>query len=109
MSQETKSFIYARTSTETQDPHVQVEACTQFAAENGYEVDEIFIDHGYTARDMNRPQLQAMIKSLVNNPNHVVITYHPDRIMKSHEEVFEWFITKRMKSLGDVEVIALKK
>ncbi len=53
-----KAVIYVRVSTDEQAKHgysidMQQNQCLNFAERNGYQVTNIYIDDGYTAKNMN--------------------------------------------------------
>lgn len=62
---EMKAVIYARTATRKQTQHgnsmqAQIEACTKYAKENGYEVTDVFPDAGYSGTKLDRPGLNRL-------------------------------------------------
>lgn len=60
-----KCVVYVRVSTEEQTKgyslNGQERICSDFAASLEYEVVNIFREEGISAKDLNRPQLQAMM------------------------------------------------
>ena len=60
---------YARVSTGEQKKYgyliqAQTEEITQWCNDNGHALQHIYIDEGYSASNMKRPQLQAMLSNL---------------------------------------------
>ncbi|MBB6694361.1 recombinase family protein [Cohnella xylanilytica] len=84
-----KAYIYARTSTELQDPASQVELCQKYAEENGYEVKDVFIDRGYSATD-DRPRFSKLNEAL-EKEKAVVIVAHIDRLFERDKDKFQEF------------------
>lgn len=61
-----KVLIYIRVSTEEQAKfgysiNMQQNQCTTYADKMGFDIGEIYIDDGYTAKNMKRPQLLRML------------------------------------------------
>ena len=60
---------YARVSTDEQKKfgysiNAQIDEITQWCAENGHELMEMYVDDGYSASTMDRPKLQALLHHL---------------------------------------------
>jgi site-specific DNA recombinase len=67
-----KAVIYIRVSTEEQVKHgysidAQVKTCANFAQQLGFEVDKTFIEEGLSSKNLNRPQLQELVKYCKRN------------------------------------------
>jgi DNA invertase Pin-like site-specific DNA recombinase len=55
------NYIYARKAVESQvDIEVQVQECRKYAEQHGLEVNEIFIDNGFSGVDNNRPSFTKL-------------------------------------------------
>ena len=85
-----KAIIYCRVSTKDQANHgfslvSQERECIKFAQNNGYKVVKKFIEEGESAKTLNRPQMQEMIKYCANNYKVIdaVISWKLDRLTRS--------------------------
>jgi len=77
-----KAALYARVSTEDQNPELQVKALKDFAKISGYEIYKIYIDK-ITGSKSSRPELnKLMFDSRYNNFN-LVIVWKLDRLGRS--------------------------
>ena len=70
-----KAVIYIRVSTEEQAKHgfsieTQLKTCQEFAERQGYTIVQTFIEEGKSAKDLNRNEVQKMIKFC----NNIVVT-----------------------------------
>lgn len=86
-----KCVIYVRVSTEEQTKgyslNGQERIDKDFAKSNGYEVVKVFREEGISAKDLNRPQLQAMMRYVRENPFEVdaIIFWKWERISRGTE------------------------
>ena len=87
-----KAIIYVRVSTEEQKKKGysiagQVQECTIFAQRMGYEVANIFTDEGRSAKDLNRPELQRMLKYIKDNHKSInaLIFWKWDRLSRGED------------------------
>ncbi len=85
--------IYCRVSTKEQVEEgnsltTQERNCRDYAAKNGYEVAEVFIEQGESAKTADRPQLQRLLSfcSLKKNGINAVIAYKIDRISRNVDD-----------------------
>lgn len=83
-----RARVYVRVSTEEQATEgyslaAQEERCRQFAQSQGWEVDEIYCDDGYSAKDLNRPAVQRMIRDVEEKKFDVLVVYRLDRLVRS--------------------------
>lgn len=83
-----KTAIYVRVSTEEQAKEgysikAQLQRLTDFANSQGWNITHEFIDDGYSAKDLERPDMQKMIKCIENNEFDVVLVYRLDRLVRS--------------------------
>lgn len=88
-----KAFIYVRVSTEEQAKHgfsisAQQNNCLQFATKNDYQVTGIYMDEGKSAKNMERPQLQTLLKDIKNPKKkpEALIVWRLDRITRNNED-----------------------
>lgn len=83
-----KTALYVRVSTEEQAKegysiNAQIQRLTDFANSQGWEITHKFIDDGYSAKDLDRPEMQNMINCIKNNEFEVVLVYRLDRLVRS--------------------------
>lgn len=83
------AYAYVRVSTKKQSNHgysigQQITNIMNFAQQHGYYVTNIFSDEGISAKDLNRPNLQELLKICNSSKNEVkaVIVYKLDRISR---------------------------
>lgn len=83
------AIIYVRVSTEEQAKHgfsveTQTNTCLEFAQKEGYIVRKIFIEEGLSAKDLNRPEAQKLLKFCDNSKNNVsaIIVWRLDRLSR---------------------------
>ena len=86
------AIIYVRVSTEEQKKKGysiagQEEECTAFAKRMGYKVINIFTDEGKSAKDLNRPALQKMLKYIKENHKSInaLIFWKWDRLSRGED------------------------
>ena len=78
--------IYARYSSDNQREESiegQIRENTEFAAKNGIEIVETYIDRAYSAKTDNRPEFQRMISDSFNRNFEIVIVWKLDRFARS--------------------------
>ena len=78
-----KIALYARVSTEGQDPEVQLQALRAHATQRGWTIVEEFVDHGYSGAKEKRPALDRMIKAAWTGTFHAVLVWRFDRFARS--------------------------
>jgi site-specific DNA recombinase len=87
-----KAVIYLRVSTKEQVEEgysipAQAEACRRFVADNGWELGDEYVDRGESARSADRPQLQAMLARLADDPSIDCLVVHKlDRLARNLED-----------------------
>ena len=83
------AVIYVRVSTEEQAKHgfsveTQTATCLEFAQKQGFKVIKIYVEEGLSAKDLNRPEAQKLLKycnekrTLVN----AIIVWRLDRLSR---------------------------
>lgn len=84
-----RAVLYIRVSTEEQKKkgfsiETQIKTCTDFAENEGYIVVSTFIEEGKSAKDLNRKQVQKLIKFCDNPKNNVnaIIVWRIDRLSR---------------------------
>ena len=88
-----KAVIYCRVSTKEQVEEgnslvSQQNICKDYALKNGYEISEVFIERGESAKNANRTELKRLIEYCTNRRNgvQVVIAYKVDRIARNIDD-----------------------
>ena len=91
-----RAVIYARVSTQEQVSNLSLETqereCRAFCSHNGWEVVEVFVDRGESAKTINRPQFQRMLTvcQQARNRIDVVVVYTLTRFSREnldHQQV----------------------
>ena len=87
------AVLYIRVSTDEQAKNgysieAQEKACTEFAKKEGYNVIQIFIDDGYSAKDLNRPKIQELFSFCDKKKNKIdaIIVWKMDRLSRSNKD-----------------------
>lgn len=80
--------IYPRVSTDMQSEDGysldgQIERCKAYCASQGWEVYDIYIEEGESAKDLNRPELQRLLRDAERGLFDVVLVYKLDRLTRS--------------------------
>jgi DNA invertase Pin-like site-specific DNA recombinase len=78
-----KVALYARVSTDGQDPEVQLTALRSHVAGRGWEIVEEFVDRGYSGSKERRPALDRMLKSAWAGKFQTVLVWRFDRFARS--------------------------
>ncbi len=88
-----KAVIYCRVSTKEQVDEggslaSQERVCKEYALQNGYEIVEVFIELGESAKNKNRTQLKRLIDYCTNKKNSIqaVIAYKVDRVARNIDD-----------------------
>ena len=88
-----RAIIYVRVSTDEQAKHgysldMQKDQCKQFLEREGYILDDIFIDDGYTAKNMNRPALKKMLQHIKINYKKIgaIVVWRLDRLCRNTDD-----------------------
>jgi site-specific DNA recombinase len=89
-----KVAIYVRVSTDEQAAEgysirAQKNQLVDYCRVNGYEIANIYIDDGYSAKDTKRPRLQAMLEAAKNGEFNAVLVYKLDRFTRSVRDLYE--------------------
>ncbi len=75
--------LYARVSTEGQDPEVQLAALRAHAAQRGWKVVEEYVDKGFSGAKERRPALDRLMKDAWAGKFQAVIVWRFDRFARS--------------------------
>ncbi|EJW16880.1 recombinase family protein [Paenibacillus alvei] len=84
-----KAVVYCRTATTEQDINAQLELCKKYATEHGYKVEEVFLDHGFSANS-ERPEFENVRKFMDENPNGTLIVSSYDRLYRDSMQMHEF-------------------
>ncbi|MBN6186448.1 recombinase family protein [Aneurinibacillus sp. BA2021] len=89
-----RAAIYARVSTEEQAKEgysidAQKNRLVDFVNSQGWEIHDFYIDDGFSAKDLNRPQMQRMILDIKRKQFDVVLVYKLDRMVRSVMNLYE--------------------
>lgn len=82
-----RAAIYCRVSTEEQAAHgysleAQRDEGLKYITDHGYELHEIYVDDGYSAKNMDRPALQRMLNDCKARKIDIVIFWNVDRLTR---------------------------
>ena len=83
-----KVAVYIRVSTQMQVEEgyslaAQKERLKAFAYSQGWEIVQYYVDEGVSAKDLNRPELQRMLKDMKAKLFDIVLVYKLDRLTRS--------------------------
>lgn len=75
--------LYARVSTDGQDPELQLSALRTHAANRGWVIAGEFVDQGYSGSKEKRPALDRLMKAAWAGSMHAVLVWRFDRFARS--------------------------
>lgn len=83
-----KTAIYARVSTEEQAKEgysieAQENRLKDFVSSQGWVVADLYIDNGFSAKNLERPEMKRMIRDIKKGRIDVVLVYKLDRLVRS--------------------------
>lgn len=89
-----RSALYIRVSTEEQGKEgfsidAQKSLLLRKSDEANYTINDIYIDDGYSAKDMKRPQLQRVFEDIKKKKVDVVLFWRLDRLTRNSKN-FQW-------------------
>jgi DNA invertase Pin-like site-specific DNA recombinase len=96
--------LYARVSTEGQDPEVQLVALRAHAAQRGWQVVEEFVDRGVSGTKERRPALDRLMKAAWTGQFQVVLVWRFDRFARSVKHLVTALETFRSLHVGFVSL-----
>ncbi len=96
--------LYARVSTEAQDPEVQLVALRAHAAQRGWQVVEEFVDRGVSGAKERRPALDRLMKAAWTGQFQVVLVWRFDRFARSVKHLVGSLETFRSLHVGFVSL-----
>jgi len=80
-----RAVIYPRISKEDQSAYSlegQIFECKKYIEEKGYTLGEIYVEDGYSAKNMKRPALQRMLVDLANKKFDIIVIWRLDRLTR---------------------------
>lgn len=78
-----KIALYARVSTDGQDPEVQLQALRAHASQRGWTIVDEYVDRGYSGAKEKRPALDRMMKAAWAGKFQAVLVWRFDRFARS--------------------------
>ncbi|WP_052675984.1 recombinase family protein [Paenibacillus sp. IHBB 10380] len=83
-----RAAIYIRVSTDMQvEDGFSIEGqrtrLNSFAASQDWEIYDTYIDDGYSAKDLNRPEMKRMLQDMEDKKFDVILVYKLDRLTRS--------------------------
>src|SRR5215510_2016262 len=78
-----KVALYARVSTDGQDPEVQLAALRAHSANRGWQVIEEFVDRGFSGAKERRPALNRLMRAAWAGQFQAVLVWRFDRFARS--------------------------
>lgn len=89
-----KAALYVRVSTEEQATEgysisAQTQRLKAYCVAQDWSISGIYIDEGISAKDMNRPKLQEMVKDIEKGKVDCVLVYRLDRLTRSVLDLYE--------------------
>lgn len=87
-----KAVGYVRVSTDKQADtgcslEMQIEKVRAHAALHDYELVDVLVDDGYSAKNMNRPAIQSAIETLRNKTAQTLVIYRLDRLTRNVDDI----------------------
>ncbi len=98
--------LYARVSTDAQDPEVQLSAVRSHAANRGWEIVEEFIDKGFSGAKEKRPALDRLMRAAWDRKFQAVLVWRFDRFARSVKHLMS--ALEKFRSFR-IEIISLQE
>jgi DNA invertase Pin-like site-specific DNA recombinase len=95
-----KVALYARVSTDRQDPEVQLLVLRSHAANRGWEIVEEFVDKGLSGAKERRPALGRLMKVAWAGRFQAVLVWRFDRFARSVKHLISALETFRNLNVG---------
>ena len=96
--------LYARVSTEGQDPEVQLAALRAHAAQRGWQTIEEFVERGISGSQERRPALDRLIRAAWAGQFQVVLVWRFDRFARSVKHLVTGLESFRSLNVGFVSL-----
>ncbi|MDZ7370220.1 MAG: recombinase family protein [candidate division KSB1 bacterium] len=89
-----RTALYIRVSTEDQAREgysiaAQKSKLQAYCLSQGWEIEDFYIDDGYSAKDLNRPEMKRMIKNIQKGLIDCVLVYRLDRLTRSVLDLYK--------------------
>jgi DNA invertase Pin-like site-specific DNA recombinase len=84
-----RAAIYCRVSTLDQNPQTQLLDLQQLASQRGFEVVQVYTDHGFSGARQRRPALDQMLADARRGKFDVVLCWACDRVARSVKHFLE--------------------
>ena len=112
MKTEKKSAIYVRVSTDAQREEgysidAQKEALAAYCVAQSIKKYEFYEDGGYSGSNMNRPELQRLIKDIKSKQIERVLVYRLDRLSRSQKDTL--YLIEDVFNPHGVDFVSLKE
>ena len=111
-TEQNRAIIYTRVSSKEQlegfSLGTQERCCRDYAGRLGYDIDQVFVERGESAKNANRTELHNMLKYIAKNWRQVdaVIVYKVDRLTRNtvdHAELKVFFARYHVQLLSATE------
>jgi DNA invertase Pin-like site-specific DNA recombinase len=99
-----KVALYARVSTDGQDPAIQLVALRAHVAQRGWQIAEEFIDRGGSGAKDRRPALDRLMKAAWAGQFQTVLVWRFDRVARSVKHLVTALETFRGLNVGFVSM-----
>jgi DNA invertase Pin-like site-specific DNA recombinase len=96
--------LYARVSTDSQDPDAQLSALRAHVAQRGWHVVEEFVDRGYSGAKERRPALDRLMRAAWGGEFHAVLVWRFDRFARSVKHLVTGLETFRTMNVGFISL-----
>jgi site-specific DNA recombinase len=99
-----KALVYVRVSSKEQvdgsSLATQQKICEDYSAREGYEIADVYIEEGESAKTTDRTELQKLMKFIKENPKKIdfIIIYKIDRLARNSQDHF--FLRAYFKKYG---------
>lgn len=93
-----KTAIYVRVSTNMQVEEgysldAQIDKCKAYAVSQDWEIAEIYVEEGESAKDLNRTEVKRMLSDAANGLFDVLLVYRLDRLTRSVSDLYKMLDT----------------
>jgi len=99
-----KVALYARVSTQEQDPEVQLAALRHHAVQRAWEIRDEFIDRGVSGAKERRPSLDRLMRAAWAGQFQIVLVWRFDRFARSVKHLVTALETFRSLNIGFVSL-----
>src|SRR5262245_40896399 len=99
-----KVALYARVSTDTQDPELQLAALRAHVANRGWTLVEEFVDRGFSGAKERRPALDKLMRAAWTGQFQAVLVWRFDRFARSVKHLITALDTFRGLNVAFISV-----